>query len=157
MSNEQQNDTIVEVETVETRHALSLQPALRFPEFQDSGDWEYITLGEYGDTLSGLSGKSGADFGSGKPYVTYMQVFNNAIIDVNQCGRVIIGEKEKQNKLEKGDVLITTSSETPNEVGFASVMLEHPKEDIYLNSFCFVFRPNHLIVFSPSFFKLLIP
>jgi len=45
MSNEQENNTTVET-IVETRHALSLQPALRFPEFQDSGAWEVKTLGE---------------------------------------------------------------------------------------------------------------
>jgi len=39
-----------------------------------------------------------------------------------------------------GDILFTTSSETPEEVGMSSVWM-YEKENVYLNSFCFGFRP----------------
>ena len=42
--------------------------------------------------------------------------------------------------MKYGDILFTTSSETPEEVGMSSVWL-HTMENIYLNSFCFGFRP----------------
>jgi len=128
-----------------------LVPRLRFPEFRDAGEWVQRPLGKLGQTISGLSGKSGEDFGSGKPFVTYKQVFDCAWIDFAKCGRVKIADKEKQNELKRGDVLFTTSSETPDEVGFASVLLDTPPEPVYLNSFCFSFRPDNLDILKPEF------
>ena len=49
-----------------------------------------------------------------------------------------------QNEVKYGDVLFTTSSETPEEVGMSSVWLSDTP-NIYLNSFCFGFRPNQKI------------
>ena len=128
-------------------------PKLRFKEFK--GEWREKKISELGKTINGLTGKSGEDFGTGKPYVTYKQVFDNAWIDFSKCGFVLINENENQNKIQKGDILFTTSSETPNEVGFASVVLEQPKEDTYLNSFCFAFRPNNLKNLHPEFSRYL--
>jgi len=51
--------------------------------------------------------------------------------------------------------LFTTSSETPNEVGFASVIIEEPTEPTYLNSFCFILRPFDLKEINPSFSRYL--
>ncbi|MDR2119701.1 MAG: restriction endonuclease subunit S [Tannerella sp.] len=126
-------------------------PRLRFPEFRGSGEWEEMKLEKIGRPISGLSGKSASDFGTGKPYVTYMQVFNCAWIDFTKCGRVLIADNENQNTLQLGDILFTTSSETPNEVGFASVLIDSPPEPTYLNSFCFSFRPNDLDMLIPKF------
>ena len=95
-----------------------LIPEFRFPEFRKEGNWHEKKLDQLGITLSGLSGKNGEDFGIGRPYVTYKQVFDNSYIDYSKCGKVDIKENENQNILQKGDVLFTTSSETPNEVGF---------------------------------------
>ncbi len=130
-------------------------PELRFPEFKNKGEWEEKKISELGETINGLTGKSGEDFGIGKPYVTYKQVFDNSIIDFKKCGKVQIGENENQNTLQKGDVLFTTSSETPNEVGFASVLVDSPKEDIYLNSFCFALRPFNMDKTQPQFSRYL--
>lgn len=130
-------------------------PELRFPEFKDSGEWEEKKISDLGDTISGLTGKSGEDFGIGKPYVTYKQVFDNSIIDFEECGKVQIGKTENQNSLQKGDILFTTSSETPNEVGFASVLIDFPKEKTYLNSFCFAIRPFNIEKTQPQFSRYL--
>jgi type I restriction enzyme S subunit len=46
------------------------------------------------------------------------------------------------------------SSETPNEIGTASVLLENVDE-MYLNSFCFGFRPNSINLTSPYFLRYL--
>jgi type I restriction enzyme, S subunit len=133
----------------------SLVPELRFPEFNDEKKWEIKQLVNLGDTISGLSGKSGDDFGTGKPFVTYKQVFDNAYINLSKCAKVNISENENQNKLQKGDVLFTTSSEIPNEVGFASVLIDLPTEPTYLNSFCFSFRPKNLENLIPEFSRYL--
>ncbi len=130
-------------------------PKLRFPEFKDSGEWVENNISQLGETINGLSGKKGDDFGSGSPYVQYKQVFDKNYIDFSHCGKVIIGKNEKQNKLQKGDILFTTSSETPNEVGFASVIISQPNEPTYLNSFCFILRPNSLDNLEPNFSRYL--
>lgn len=120
----------------------------------DFPDWEEKRLGEIGATFNGLTGKTKVDFGEGKPYVQYMQIFSNSKINVEEFGFVKIEENENQSKVQYGDIFFTTSSETPNEIGTASVMLEEV-EDVYLNSFCFGFRPNSLTELVPQFSRYL--
>ena len=132
-----------------------LIPELRFPEFVNDGEWVERILDQIGKTVSGLSGKSAEDFGEGNPYVTYKQVFDNSIIDFSKCAKVVIGKDESQNTLQKGDVLFTTSSETANEIGFASVLIDQPNKKTYLNSFCFGFRPNDTNTLTPEFSRYL--
>lgn len=134
---------------------MKLIPELRFPEFVSIGEWNDKPISKLGETVNGLSGKRGADFGSGKPYVQYKQVFDKSYIDFLECGKVDIGDDENQNTLQEGDILFTTSSETPNEVGFASVIINQPEEDTYLNSFCFILRPFDLEEVKPSFSRYL--
>ena len=103
---------------------------------------------ELGTSYSGLSGKSAQDFGSGKPFITYLNVYSNNIINENDFQYVAIKDGEKQNIVEYGDVLFTLSSETPNEVGIGSVFLG--KEKVYLNSFCFgIHITNTEVAFPP--------
>ena len=113
-------------------------------------DWEEKRLGEIGEVFGGLSGKSAEDFGDGMPFITYKQVFDSAEILLVRCELVRVGKKEKQNRVLVGDVLFTTSSETPAEVGFASVLLEDAGE-LYLNSFCFGFRAKNSGQIMPRF------
>ena len=134
---------------------IKLIPELRFSEFQSLGSWNDKPISQLGETVNGLSGKKGADFGSGKPYVQYKQVFDKSYIDFSECGKVDFGHDENQNTLQKGDILFTTSSETPNEVGYASVIINQPEEDTYLNSFCFILRPFDLKEVNPSFSRYL--
>ena len=47
-----------------------------------------------------------------------------------------------QNTVQYGDILFTTSSETPEEVGMSSIC-QFNRPNLYLNSFCFGFRPTH--------------
>jgi len=106
-------------------------------------EWEERKLGDIGTTFNGLTGKTKLDFGAGKPYVQYMQIFSNSKIDTSNFGLVKIKSNESQNKVQYGDVFFTTSSETPNEIGTSSVLTEKVKE-VYLNSFCFGYRPKSL-------------
>lgn len=112
-------------------------------------EWKTIRLGDLGFAYGGLTGKSSKDFGSGKPYITYRQVFNNTSSDPLSFEKVLIGEDE-QNIVEYGDILFTTSSETFHEVGMSSVYLNREVKP-YLNSFCFGFRPNSFDYLLPEF------
>ncbi len=112
-------------------------PELRFKGFTVA--WEQRKLGEVGTTYTGLSGKTKEDFGHGNgKFVTYMNVYSNPISLPEMTESVEIDYR--QNEVLYGDVLFTTSSETPEEVGMSSVWLEKNK-NTYLNSFCFGYRP----------------
>ncbi len=116
----------------------------------DFPDWEEKRLGEIGNTFNGLTGKTKNDFGEGKPYIQYMQIFNDSKINASMFGLVQIEKGENQNLVQYGDIFFTTSSETPNEIGTASVLTEQV-EEVYLNSFCFGYRPNSLDELVPKF------
>lgn len=112
-------------------------PKIRFLGFTDA--WEYRKLRDIGSAYSGLTGKTREDFGHGSAkFITYMNVFSNPT-----CSQELqdpIEVDSRQNEVEIGDAFFTISSETPEEVGMSSVLLE--KTGItYLNSFCFGFRP----------------
>ena len=88
------------------------------------------SFSELGQSYSGLSGKSADDFGTGKPYITYLNVYSNNVVNENDYQYV------------------TLSSETPEEVGVGSVYLG--KGDVYLNSFCFgIHIENKELAYSP--------
>lgn len=132
-------------------------PEIRFKEFTQ--DWEDKRLGNIGYTYTGLSGKTKEDFGHGQgKFVTYIGVFSNPISNSNMTD--VIEIDSSQNEVNYGDVLFTTSSETPEEVGMSSVWLSNER-NIYLNSFCFGYRlnekvDNHFLsnlLRSPSFRK----
>ena len=120
-------------------------PEIRFSGFSDP--WEQRKLGDVGATYTGLSGKTKEDFGHGNgKFVTYMNVFSNTVGLPDMVEPVEIDDT--QNKVLYGDVLFTTSSETPEEVGMSSVWLENA-ENTYLNSFCFGYRPT--VEFNPYY------
>lgn len=113
-------------------------PSLRFSEFSE--EWKSNSMGELGKTYTGLNGKTKDDFGHGKAkFVTYMNVYKNTISNPNLVEEVELDSR--QNEVKYGDVLFTTSSETPEEVGLSSVWLNN-SENVYLNSFCFGYRPS---------------
>lgn len=113
-------------------------PEIRFQEF--TSDWEQQKLGDVGKTYTGLSGKTADDFGHGEAnFITYMNVYSNCIADPTMVAPIEIDAK--QHEVEVGDVFFTTSSETPDEVGMACVLKEK-RGIVYLNSFCFGFRPT---------------
>ena len=102
--------------------------------------WEQRKLGEMGTTFTGLSSKTKDDFGHGNAeFITYMNVFTNPIAVADGTESVEIDNR--QSEVKRGDVLFTTSSETPEEVGMSSVWLDN-RANVYLNSFCFGWRPS---------------
>jgi len=116
--------------------------------------WKEFVFGSLGDSFGGLTGKTKKDFGEGKPFVNYMNVFSNSKVDPNQVDLVRINEGEKQNSIKYGDILITGSSETPHELGLSSVVLDDLQE-YYLNSFCFGFRLHDFKTLHPEYARFL--
>ena len=113
-------------------------PLIRFKGYTE--DWEQRKLGDCGTTYTGLSGKTKEDFGHGEgKFITYMNVFSNSVSNFEMTEPIEIDNS--QNEVKKGDVFFTTSSETPEEVGMSSVLLDNC-ENTYLNSFCFGYRPT---------------
>ena len=115
---------------------------LRFKddEGRDYPEWEEKKLSKLGETYTGLSGKTKDNFGIGEgKYVIYKNVFANTIAKEEEVELVEINSGENQNNVIKGDLLFTTSSETPCEVGMVSCW-NYDSKDLYLNSFCFGYR-----------------
>jgi type I restriction enzyme S subunit len=105
---------------------------------------EWKKIEDLGSFFGGLSGKTKDDFVDGNAkFVTYKNVFANPSLDINTTGEVKINKGEKQNKIQKGDILFTGSSEIPEEAGMSCVVTENLKGDYYMNSFCFGVRLNN--------------
>ena len=117
-------------------------------------NWKKVRLGDLGYTFTGLSGKTKEDFGNGKRYIQYKQIFDSSKIVIENCGYVNVSENENQNSVKYGDIFFTISSETPDEIGMSSVLLEDVK-NVYLNSFCFGFRLNSFNEMIPEFARFL--
>lgn len=117
---------------------------------------EWKELGEVSHFYGGLTGKTKSDFENGTAkYVTYKNIFNNIQVELDILENVRVGENEKQNSIKYGDVLITGSSESKEEVGMSSVVTFVPEEPIYLNSFSFGIRFNEDVELLPEFTKYL--
>ena len=115
-------------------------PKRRFPEFRNAADWKTKILGTQGSFLSSLTGKAAKDFDTGDAsFIPYMNVFSNAFTNTTDLRSVNVADEESQSAVAKGDVFFTVSSETPEEAGMSSVLLEEIG-NCYLNSFCALFR-----------------
>lgn len=114
-----------------------------------------LSFNDIGESYSGLSGKSGDDFGTGFPFVTYTNIFSNDIVDENDFGLVRIDKGETQNTVLYGDLLMTLSSETPAEVGVGAVYLGN-NERLYLNSFSFGIHINRQDLVYPPYLAYLV-
>lgn len=114
--------------------------------------WKKIE--DLGHFFGGLSGKTKEDFVEGNAkFITYMNVFANPSLDVSATDVVKIYPGEKQNKIQRGDVLFTGSSETSDEAGMSCVVTEHLNDDYYLNSFCFGLRLNQPEQYNLDYLK----
>lgn len=115
---------------------------------------EYRKLGDVGTFYGGLTGKSKEDFKEGSSlFVPYTNVYNNAAVDFGNLDTVNVADGERQHEIAYGDVLVTGSSETPDDCGMTSVVMQLPEVQTYLNSFCFGWRPNSLDAFEPGYLK----
>jgi type I restriction enzyme S subunit len=121
----------------------------RLPEF--SQPWTPVILGDVGETYGGLVGKTAKDFGHGSGrYVTFTEVMRDARLRGSHLVNVDVKKGERQSAVRIGDVLFNGSSETPEEVALAAAV-EFSAPNVFLNSFCFGYRPDRPDVIDPLF------
>ena len=134
--------------------ASLLSGRLRLPGFVEH--WPpAVRMKDIGHTYGGLTGKSGADFGQGDGrFVPFTHVMAAPRIDPIGMDQVRVGDNERQNVVQLGDILFNGSSETPEEVGFGSAVLDDLGGP-FLNSFCFGFRPTSANSIDPLYLAYL--
>ncbi len=114
----------------------------------------WLTVGDLGVVFGGLTGKSKQDFVDGNArYVSYLNVFRNPAVDTAAPDFVSVRDGEQQRRLHAGDILLTGSSESADEVAMSSVVVEEPDGPLYLNSFCMALRPHAEVGLNPDFSK----
>ena len=100
------------------------------------------TLGELFDFRNGLS-KDKEFFGKGTPFIRYTDVYNHRTLrkkDITALVECTEGEKERL-KVSRGDVLFTRTSETAEDIGWSSVMLDD-MDDCVFNGFTIKATPK---------------
>lgn len=103
-------------------------------------EWRKVKLGELYEVHNGLS-KGRQFFGSGYPFLTFSTVFNNWFLPENLDSLVQSTNKEREAcSIMRGDVFITRTSETMDELGMSSVALKDYPNATY-NGFTKRLRP----------------
>ncbi|PTO82880.1 restriction endonuclease subunit S [Vibrio splendidus] len=104
-------------------------------------EWKKAKLTEHYEIRSGLS-KPAKDFGSGYPFLTFKNVFYNYFVPSELTELVQSTEKERAGcSVQRGDVFLTRTSETMNELGMSCVALKS-YENSSFNGFCKRLRPK---------------
>lgn len=102
--------------------------------------WEYVALGELYEVHNGLS-KGGKFFGKGSPFLSFSTVFNKWFLPQELLDLVQSTDNEQQSySILRGDVFITRTSETMDELGMSSVALKDYPHATY-NGFTKRLRP----------------
>lgn len=117
--------------------------------------WNITKLKYLGKFQNGIS-KGREYFGTGFPFVSYGDVYKNYDLPRNVDG-LILSTKAEQNiySVKYGDVFFTRTSETIEEIGFASTCLKSIDNSVFAG-FLIRFRPtsNNLVPeFSKFYFR----
>ena len=103
-------------------------------------EWKKVKLGELYEVHNGLS-KGRQFFGTGFPFLTFSNVFNNWFLPKQLDSLVQTTDKEREAcSIKAGDVFITRTSETMDELGMSSVALKDYPNATY-NGFTKRLRP----------------
>ena len=105
-------------------------PELRFKGFKQ--EWDFCSVGDFYYFKNGLN-KGKEFFGYGTPIVNFTDVFNNRGLTSDILkGRVSLSKKEISSfEVKKGDIFFTRTSETLEEIGYASVMLDESNDTVF--------------------------
>ena len=113
-------------------------------------DWQEVYLKDVYDIGSGLS-KPAEDFGSGFPFLSFKEVFNNFFVPKQLSELVQATEKERlQCSIKRGDVFLTRTSETVKELGMSCVALKD-YENATFNGFTKRLRPKENVDIVPEY------
>lgn len=103
-------------------------------------NWAVKKLRYLGTLQNGIS-KDGGSFGSGYPFVSYGDVYNNFVLPTQVDGLVESTSSERKLfSVEKGDIFFTRTSETAEEIGLVSTCFESI-ENATFAGFLIRFRP----------------
>lgn len=106
-----------------------------------AGEWTLKTLGEVYDFGSGLS-KPREEFGFGYPFLSFKDVFDNYFVPKALTQLVNSSMVERQAcSIKRGDLFLTRTSETSDELGMSAVALEDVPEATF-NGFTKRLRPK---------------
>ena len=112
--------------------------------------WEYVVLGELYEVHNGLS-KGGKFFGKGSPFLSFSTVFNKWFLPQELLDLVQSTDNEQQSySILRGDVFVTRTSETMDELGMSSVALKDYPHATY-NGFTKRLRPINPERILPEF------
>ena len=105
-------------------------PELRFKGFKQ--EWDFCSVGDFYYFKNGLN-KGKEFFGYGTPIVNFTDVFNNRGLTSDILkGRVSLSKKEISSfEVKKGDIFFTRTSETLEEIGYPSVMLDESNDTVF--------------------------
>jgi len=120
-------------------------------------DWDISKIGNLLEFKNGLN-KGSEFFGYGTPIINYMDVFRYNGIKVSDVkGKVFLNSQEKNSfSAKKGDVFFTRTSEIPEEIGMASVLLEEIPDCVF-SGFILRGRPKNNKITSEYFQYCLVP
>ena len=86
--------------------------------------WTIKTAKELYTYTSGIS-KGSQFFGTGYPYLTFTEIFHNYFVPDELTSLVQSNDRERENcSIKRGDVFLTRTSETDNELGMSCVALK---------------------------------
>ena len=113
-------------------------------------EWKEYGLADVYDFASGLS-KSADQFGFGSEFVSFKDVFQNFFLPQKLNSLVNSSDKEQKScSVMKGDVFLTRTSETQEELGMSAVALkDYPKATF--NGFAKRLRPKGTITILPEY------
>jgi len=106
-----------------------------------SSEWREYSLLDIYDVTNGLN-KGRKEFGFGYPFLTFKEVFYNYFVPEELTSLANTNTKERHKcSVRTGDVFITRTSETFDELGMSCVATkDYP--DASFNGFCKRLRPN---------------
>ena len=112
--------------------------------------WPSVELGEIYDFSSGLS-KDRSEFGFGYPFLSFVDVFYNYSTPEVLTELVNSTESEREKaSVKRGDVFLTRTSETVDELGMSCVaLIDHPEATF--NGFTKRLRPRNPDVVYPEY------
>src|SRR6056297_1411360 len=88
-----------------------------------ASEWRTVSLDELYEFSSGLS-KPRSAFGSGYPFLSFKDVFYNSSIPEQLTELVNSNDQERTRcSIKRGDVFLTRTSETMDELGMSCVAL----------------------------------
>jgi type I restriction enzyme S subunit len=138
--------------TSEREQKKGIQHADRQPVAKSlhmASEWHTLSLSEVYDFSSGLS-KPHSEFGSGYPFLSFKEVFYNSAVP-KQLTELVQSTKQEQVRCSvmRGDVFLTRTSETMDELGMSSVALADIS-DATFNGFTKRLRPKRALI-APEF------